>query len=101
VAAAETAFEMTVLPGMIEVVASIIAPVIVTNPFAVVVHVRSLGMAFVVAVRSLLATFMGIAVIGGRTVARNISTADIMVVASFAMISVLRPGGDRKEQNYS
>ena len=45
VAAAEAAGEAAMLPGMIEVEAGVVASSVVSNPLAVVVDVRSFGMA--------------------------------------------------------
>jgi len=49
VTATEAAGETAMLPGVIEVEAGIIASGVVSNPLAVVVDVRGLGMAFFIA----------------------------------------------------
>jgi hypothetical protein len=49
VTAAEATVEVAMLPGMIEVEATLFAAVVMPDPFAVVVNVRGFGMALPVA----------------------------------------------------
>src|SRR5258708_3836958 len=81
VAAAEASGEAAMLSGMIDVEAGVIAPGVVPDPFAVVVDVRSFGVAFAVAIA--LGRGSGrCATNGSRTVFGNVSTANGMTTAS-------------------
>ncbi len=92
VTAAEAAGEAAMLPGVIEVEAGIIASGVVSNPLAVVVDVRGLGMAFFIATSR-----SGRRAMRRRwTVLGNISAANGMTTASVA--TVLRQGGERQHQ---
>jgi len=96
-AAAETSAKVAVLPGMVEVKSGIIASGIVPNPFAVVVHVRGFGMAFLIAERRVVGRGVRSAVKGRRTVPGNVSATDR--VATSAMGAMLRPDRQCEEQN--
>ena len=96
-AAAEAAGEAAMLPGMIEVEAGIVARAgVVPDPFAVVVNVRSVGMAFCrdnVGGHGLGRRAMG----GRRTMFGNISAA-YGVAAASAVAIVLREAGKKKSE---
>jgi hypothetical protein len=90
--AAEAAGVVAVLPGMIEVEAGVVVAVIMPDPFAVVVDVRSFGVAWMVdagcgsggrSVDNRLGTVLG-----------NVSAADGMSAAAV----VLGQGGKRKKK---
>lgn len=84
VAAAEAAGEAAMFPGMVEMEARIIAPVIMADPFTVVMDVRSLWVpGFVTAGRS-----GWRAVRSGRAVFWNVSATDGVVAG--LMVIVLR-----------
>jgi hypothetical protein len=87
---------MAVLPGMIKVEASIVASRVMPNPRSVVVYMRRFGMALVVRPRM---RFMRRAMIRGRTVTGDESTADS--VAASAMTTMLRPNGQGENQRHS
>ena len=92
VTSAEAAGEVTVLPGVVEMEAGIVAAVVVSNPLAVVVDVRGLGMAF----------FISTSRSGRRAMRRrwtmlgNVSAANGMAAAAVA--TVLRQGGEGQHQ---
>jgi len=96
-AAAEAAGESAMLKRMIDVEAGIIASGVVADPGAVVVNVRSFGMAFPIAAGG------G----SGRRAAHrrgtmfgNVSATD-GVAATSAVVTVLRQGRDGKDHSYS
>jgi len=102
VAAAEAAGETAMFPGMIEVEAGIIATGVVSYPFAVVVNVRGLRVAFPVAIGVGSGSGRG-ATSRGRTMFGNIAATNGMTTASMttaSMITVLRKGRDAKNQRY-
>jgi len=92
---AEAAVKVAMLPGMIEVEAGIVAPASVSDPFAVVVNVRRVGMAFPVAKSG--GRLGQRAMRGRRTVFRNIPAA-YGVAATTSVATVLREGRDGKNQ---
>jgi len=96
VAAAEAAFKATMLPGMIKVETGVIASSVVSDPTAVVVDVRGVGVAFPVAI--ILGRGPGWRAASGRwTVVRHVSATHCMTasaVATAAVITVLRKGRD-------
>ena len=81
---AEATLKAAVLPRMVEVEAVVIMPQVVTNPFAVVVNVRGVGMIVAVPIRVLVtAVVVGlvrVAVIGLRPMVRNVSSTDVVMV---------------------
>ena len=79
VAAAEAAGEVAVLPGMVEVEAGVIAPRVMPDPRSVVVYMWRFGMALVVRARM---RFMRRAMIRGRTVTGDESTADSVAASA-------------------
>jgi hypothetical protein len=103
--AAEATLKATVLPRMVQVEAVVIPPPVVTNPFAVVVHVRGFGMAVAVLIRVPVAVVMvaivcmPVAVISLRAVMRNVSSTDVMVViVAIVVIVFLGECRQRQEQ---
>jgi hypothetical protein len=86
------------LPGMIHVIASVISPGIVSNPRAVVVDVRSFGVAFAVAV-GVGRGSGGRAADRGWTMSRNVSSAH--GVAASSTVTVLRKSGKRDDEEYN
>ena len=91
---AEAAGEASMFERMIQVEASIIVPVIMADPFAVVMDVRGFGVAWFV-----MADRPGWRAMGNRrTVFWNVSATDGM--AAGFMVVVLRHGGKRKEHRY-
>lgn len=77
VAGAKAAVVVTVLPGMIEVVMSIVAPVFVANPSAVIaVDMGRIGMPFAVAKAALVAVAMFV------TITMLVTIAVVIVVVS-------------------
>jgi hypothetical protein len=106
VRAAEAAVEAAMLPGMIEVKTYVVAAVVVSNPFAVVVDVGGFGMALTVVempvgiVMIVVVTFavVRVAMIGLGTMVGDVSAADIVVaVAVIAVVFVLRQGWHGKD----
>jgi len=100
VATADPAFKMAMFPGMVEVKVGVVASLVVTDPLAVAVNVRGIGMAFSVAE----ALFGGIltrrgGVRGWGTVVRYVASSDTM--ASATVITVLSPKGQRKNERES
>jgi hypothetical protein len=98
---------------MVKMEAGLVGAVVVADPSAVMVDVRGLGMAFLVAKSSLRSRFAFVmwgslnrcrpgrsAVNGRRAVFGNVSAADV-VTATSAVPAVLGPGGDGKDQEYS
>jgi len=77
VAAAEAAGKVAVLPGVVEMKAGFTDAVVVTDPFAVVVDVRRLGMAWFIAGGRLARRGMR----GWRAVFGNVSAAHGMAAA--------------------
>lgn len=96
---ADAAFEVTMLPGMVEVEAGIVTSLIVAHPFAVVVYVRGLGVAFAIAKgllgSSLMRCLMRRTVIGRGTVGGRVTATDL--VAS-AVVAMLCPQGQGKNE---
>jgi hypothetical protein len=74
VPAAESAGEVAVLPGMIEVIVGIAAAGVVADPFVVGVNVGSVGMSSFVAEMAVVLRWMRCAY-GRRTVSGNVSSA--------------------------
>jgi hypothetical protein len=98
VSPAHAAVEVTVLPGVVDVEAGVVATIVVPYPFAVVVHVRSFGVIVTVAIRApfpvvVLVAFVSVAMISGGTMARNVTTADVVLAIATAMLIVLRMCG--------
>lgn len=93
--ATEATLKAAVLPRMVEVEAVVIMPPVVTNPFAVVVDVRGLGMIVPVPIRVLVTAvvvvgLVRVAVIGLRPMVRNVSSTDVvMVVVAIVVIVFL------------
>jgi hypothetical protein len=87
---------------MIEAETVVVAAIVVTDPFAVAVDVRCVRVIRAVAVRTLVAvfmtfTFVPVAMVSLGAVVRNVPTANIVVIAMFAM---LREGGKGKGQKH-
>ena len=93
-AATEAAGEAAVLPGMIEVKAGIVAPGVVAHPRAVVVNVRSIGMAFAIAIRSGRGPG-GSAVNCWRAMVWDVSATDGMSAPVTAMLGESREGKNK------
>lgn len=104
VCAAETAFKAAVLPGVVDAESVVIPSRVVTNPFAAVVDVRSLGMVFPVSIGApvpvvVVVVFAPVAMISRGPMARNVSSTDIvMAVVSIMVVVSLRKGGQREDQ---
>jgi hypothetical protein len=96
VATAEASVIATVLPGMIEVKAGIVSPGVMPDPLAVVVDVRGFGVVFLITISLGCRSSRRATNWGGPTV-RNVSATDRMTSAA-TMVTVLRKGGERKEQ---
>jgi hypothetical protein len=86
----ETAAPMSVFPGMIEVVVSVIATGVMSHPDAAI-DVRSIGMALMIAEVAVLIAFIAVggAVIGFRPASRR-----RMSLMSLATVSVFLHGKD-------
>jgi len=97
VAAAESAGEMAVLPGMIKMEAGIIAPGVMPDPGAVVVDMRGLGMAFLVMKIGRRVGDRSMA--RGRTMLGNKAAANCVAAASVG--AMLRQRGQGEYQGYS
>jgi hypothetical protein len=113
-ARSEAAFEMAVLPWVVEVVIDTGAVYVMPNPFAILVNVRRLGMSFFIAERGVISRWAGrvldgpaeIIVVSGRPTAGNI-TASHGMTGSFTVISACsavafmlsEEGYGRNEQN--
>ena len=98
----EAAFEVAMLPGMIEVEPGIIASLIVADPLAVVMDVRRFGMAFAVTKgllgRILMWRLARAGVRGCGAMARYETTA--YTVAS-SVVAMLRPKGQGENERKS
>jgi hypothetical protein len=92
----ETAVKTAVLPGVVDMEADILAPVVVTDPLSVAMDMRSFGMIVTIATETLV-RLVGIPVVGCRTVVRNVSATHIMMVTMIAVIAVLREGWQAKD----
>jgi hypothetical protein len=96
---AEASREMTMLPGMIEMVVNIAAPGVVPHPFFSAMHVRGVGMAFaVIEVPVLLGRMRSLR--PGRAMGRDIlaPTAHFVSRAAFMSTVMLREGCHGKHQ---
>jgi hypothetical protein len=95
VTAANAAGEVAMFPGMIQMEAGLVASVVMSDPFAVVVDVGSFGMAFMVAIGSSRRRgLVGRAVRGRGAVVGNVATTDGVL-----MVIVLRQGGGVKQSS--
>ncbi len=110
----EAAFEVAVLPGMVQMESGVVPPLIVSHPFTILVDVRGLGMSFLIAEGRVISRWAGrilnrpaeIVVGSGRAATRNITAADRMT-GSFSVISASsavafmlgKEGYGRHEQN--
>jgi hypothetical protein len=98
---AEASFEVAMFPGMVEVEPRVLAPEVVSDPLAIPMDVRGFGMAFAVAEGFPVIAFMRriawSAVIGGRTIPRNVPSTDVMT-AMILVLAVLRPQGEREHE---
>ena len=76
---------------------SVVAAIVVADPFSVAVDVRGFGMAFAVVEMAVcivvMIAFMAVAVIGLGAVVRNVSAADIVVAVVIAVVIMLRECG--------
>jgi hypothetical protein len=93
VCTAETPLEAAILPRVVDVEALVVAPAFVSHPFAVVVDVRSFGMILTVAIRTpvsvlVMVAFVRIAMIRLGPVARDVSSADVVVAVVVAVVTV-------------
>jgi len=107
VSPAEAAVEAAVLPGVIEMESGILPPIVVAHPLTVVVDVRGFGVTVTVAIGALVTAFavvtiVRVAVISGRTMFGDVSTAHVVmpVATSVIVIPVLGKDGDRKNERY-
>jgi hypothetical protein len=112
VSTAKAAIEAAMFPGVIDVETDVIAPAFVSHPFAVVVNVRGLGVAFAVAIgapRIVAMIFtmffpsLFLRTIGGRAMVGDVSAADVMVIAlvvvvAVVMVVVLRQDGQAEDE---
>ena len=101
-AASETATEAAVSPGMIDVIVGIIATGVVADPFAVVVDVRSFGVAAFVGI---LGSFRVCVVLSGlsrgRTPARYVAVTNVSGLRSRMLPTFfLRERRQRTEQEH-
>jgi hypothetical protein len=104
--ATEATLKAAVLPRMVHMEAVVIPPEIVTNPFAVVVHVRGFRMAVAVLIRVAVVmvvivtiVFMPVAAISLRAMVRNVSSTDVvMAVVAIVVIVFLGECRQRHEQ---
>lgn len=104
--ATEATLKAAVLPWMVEVEAIVLPPPIVTDPFAVAVHVRGFRMVVAVPIGTSVAVVVVVVVPVGVVhvskglwaVVRNISTADV-VVAVVSIVVVVSLGEDRQGEN--
>lgn len=114
VTAPETALEVAVFPRMVDVKARVVATVVVSHPFPVVMHVGSLGMIATIAkvpvvgvvmidltmITVVALAFVPVAMVGLRPVARDVSAADIVVaVVPVMVVIMLRLYEDRHGQD--
>jgi len=97
VAAAETAGEAAVSPGMIDMVVGIIAAGVMADPFAVGVDVRGVGMAFLVVESAMLVSRASRSVMhGGRTMLGRTRRRSFV-----PLLSESRNGTDERECEYA
>ena len=88
---AESTFEVTVLPGVLEVKACVFASPIMADPLAIAMDVRCLRVVVPVAIRwVVVVVVMRFAMVGLRSMVRDVSAAVIMM-AVVAVIVVLGP----------
>lgn len=87
----EAALEMAMFPGVIDVKAGIIASLVMANPLAVPMDMRSLGMAFVIAEGCLRTSFVRCfarsTVKGLRTAPRSVAAPEIMATTVGTVLS--------------
>jgi hypothetical protein len=102
----EATLKAAVLPRMVEVETVVIPSPVVTDPFAVAVHVRGFRMVVAVPIRVLVPivmvvivaiVLMPVAVISLRTMVRNVSSTDVMVVV-VAIVVIVFLGECRQRQ---
>ena len=101
----QSSFEVSVIPGMIEMKSRIPASIVVSDPLVVVVNVRCFRMALLISEGSTFAAFSGsglagrllarrclvfASMISGGTASRNVSAADM---AARLIVIVLRERG--------
>jgi len=111
-AGAESALKMAVFPGMVEVEAGVAASPIVADPFAILVDVRGLRVAFVVAKGSMIVRLLRLSlgygpadvVVGSRwSASRDVASPYCLPVPGFmaasAMVLVLCKGWKRRDQH--
>ena len=99
VAAAKPARKAPVLPGMIEVVVGVIAAGIISNPFAIGMNVRGIGMPFRVAKIAVFLNGVGRPFQGGGTFLGDISPSLLSAAMLFALTPfMLRESGKGKRQ---
>jgi hypothetical protein len=88
VVTAEAAGKAAMLPGVIQVEAGLVSPVVVPYPLAIVVDVRCFGVTFVVTIGSLGRSFVRHAMRGRGAMTSNVT--DTYCLASAFMATVLR-----------
>jgi choline-glycine betaine transporter len=105
-AATEATLKTAIFPGMVEVETSVIPSLVMTDPFAVAVHVRGLRMAVAIPKRLSIPVvmmvivaivFMPVAVISLRAMVRNVSSTDV-VAAVVAIVVLVFLGECRQRQ---
>jgi hypothetical protein len=96
----EPAFKMAMFPWMFDVEANVVAGIVMPDPFARVMNVRRIWMIVAIAMVPSVG-FVRVAVVGRRTVLRDISAAVIMVIATIVVIPVIAMIlvlGDRRQR---
>jgi hypothetical protein len=108
VSAPETALKAPVYPGVVKAEMIVIPAPVMTDPLAIAVDVGSFGMIVVVAIGAFVPVFMpvvfmtitivGVVVIGGRTVVRNVSADVVMMVVSIMVVVSSRESRQGEDQ---
>jgi hypothetical protein len=104
VCTAEAAVEAPMLPRMPDAKAIVVAPALVSDPFAVVVDVWGFRVTATVAIRTPVSLVVPVALVPVAmmslgTVARNVSATDVtMVVVSVVVVVMLRESRQGKDQ---
>src|SRR5271169_3297081 len=96
VVTAEAAGEVAMLPGVIQVEAGLVSPVVVPHPLPIVVDVRGFGVTFIVTIGSFGRSLVRHAM-RGRGAMRGYVAATYCMAAAF-MATVLREGREGKCQ---
>lgn len=98
---AEASFEVAMFPGMVDVEPGFLMPEVVSDPLAIPMDVRGFRMAFVVAegfpVIALMRVIVWSAVIGGRTITRNVPSTEVMT-SMILVLAMLRPQGEGEHE---